>query len=303
MLPKPPPRHPQLGFIYAPPYRIQGHSVAGEATVVHVPELDLAFDIGACPKPVLPANVVALSHGHMDHIASIAYYFSQRHFQDMAPGHLVCPPSLEAPIRNLMDAWVNIEQQRTPHQITPLAPDDEINLKGHLYLRAFQTDHRVPSQGYAVIERRTKLKEEFAGLPQEQLVELKKQGTEITNAFQIPLIAYTGDTAAGPHLDRPEVTEADTLIAECTFLEPGHRGRARIGKHMHLDDILDLLEACKATHVILIHLSRRTMLNVARKTLDKYIPPRHRDRVHLLMDNRTNMARYDDQLAAAEAAE
>ncbi len=40
MLPKTPPRTGQVGFLYAPPYRIQGISVAGEQTVVQIPELD-----------------------------------------------------------------------------------------------------------------------------------------------------------------------------------------------------------------------------------------------------------------------
>ena len=45
MLPKPPPRGPRTGFIYEPPYRIQGESVAGEHTVVQIPELGLNFDM------------------------------------------------------------------------------------------------------------------------------------------------------------------------------------------------------------------------------------------------------------------
>jgi len=68
MLPKQPPRRPQLGFLYLPPYRVQGVSIAGEATAVQVPELDIGFDIGECPRAMLTSNLVALSHGHMDHI-------------------------------------------------------------------------------------------------------------------------------------------------------------------------------------------------------------------------------------------
>lgn len=80
MLPKEPPRRPQLGFLYLPPFRVQGLSTAGEESCVHLPEFDLAFDIGLCPRAVLSANAVALTHGHMDHAAALSYYFSQRHF-------------------------------------------------------------------------------------------------------------------------------------------------------------------------------------------------------------------------------
>lgn len=65
MVPRMPPQEARLGFVYSAPYRIQGVSVAGEQAVVHVPEFDLAFDIGLCPRPVLAAPTVALSHAHM----------------------------------------------------------------------------------------------------------------------------------------------------------------------------------------------------------------------------------------------
>ena len=55
MLPKPPPRDPSLGFLYLPPYRLFGESIAGETTCLQIPELDLGFDMGAySPRPILP---------------------------------------------------------------------------------------------------------------------------------------------------------------------------------------------------------------------------------------------------------
>ena len=90
MVPKPPPREGQMGFLFIPPYRIQGVSVAGEEAVVHVPELDLAFDVGLCPRPVLTAGTVCLSHAHMDHVAALPYWFSQRNFQKLGTGRVLC---------------------------------------------------------------------------------------------------------------------------------------------------------------------------------------------------------------------
>lgn len=301
MLPKEPVRRPQLGFIYAPPFRIQGVSIAGEATAVQVPELDLCFDIGECPRALLSSNIVALSHGHMDHIASLVYYFSQRHFQGMGTGTVVCHPDLEKPIRGLMDALVGIERQRTPYEIVTLEPEQQIPLKGNVVLRAFSTIHTVPSLGYACVELRSKLRADLVGLPQEQLVKLKDKGESITETHEIPLVTYMGDTLWGKHFDRPEVLDAKVLITECTFLEPGHRKRAGIGKHLHLDDIIRLLEMSSCPTVILTHLSRRTHLAQVRQVLDDAIPAQHRDRVHVLMDSRANKQRYERQLAEAEA--
>src|SRR4051812_48413589 len=66
MLPKPPPRETPPGFLYLPPFRIYGVSIAGEATCIQVPELDVCFDMGQCLRPSLAAKFVAISHGHMD---------------------------------------------------------------------------------------------------------------------------------------------------------------------------------------------------------------------------------------------
>ncbi len=299
--PAQPPRSPQMGFLYIPPYRIQGISIAGEQTFIQVPELDVCFDIGACPKPALTSKFIALSHGHMDHSAALAYYFSQRYFQDLGTGTVICHPEVAQPIRNVMTAWIDLEAQRTPYNVVALEPEQTLEIKNNVHLRAFETQHTVPSLGYVLMEMRSKLKPELADVPQEKLVELKKQGEAITQTHEIPLVCYTGDTMWGPHFEREDVLNAKILITECTFLEADHRDRAAVGKHLHLDDIIALLERSSAEAVILTHMSRRTHTNVVRKTLDEAIPAEHRDRVFVLMDGRANRHRYEQQKSEAEA--
>ena len=303
MLPNPPPRRIQHGFLYLPPFRVQGLSIAGEETVVQVPELDVCFDIGRCPRLAVASKYVALSHGHMDHSAGLAYYFSQRYFQGMEIGTVFCHPDLEKPIHKLMRAWVDLEAQRSPYRVVPLAPDSETEIKNNVHLRAFATAHTVPSLGYVAIERRSKLRPDLVGLPQEQLIELKNKGQDITRTVEIPLVCFTGDTAASPHFDRPDVLEAKVLITECTFIEPGHRSRAEIGKHLHLDDIIDLLDRCQAEAVVITHLSRRTHVATARDHMNRLIPAKHRDRVFLLMDGKTNRLRLESQVRQTQVEE
>lgn len=293
-----------MGFLYCHPYRVQGVSIAGEATAVQIPELDIGFDIGECPRALLSSNIIALSHGHMDHIASLIYYYSQRNFQGMGVGKVVCHPDLEQPIHNLMNALVDIERQRTPYGVVTLEAEQQIPLKGNIVLRAFSTIHTVPSLGYSCVELRSKLRADLVGMPQEKLVQLKEAGETITETHEIPQVTYMGDTLWGPHFERPEVLNARILITECTFIEPGHRKRAGVGKHLHLDDIVRLLELSAGGDnqaVVLTHLSRRTNLNLVRKVLDDAIPAEHRDRVHVLMDTRTNKQRYERQVAEAES--
>jgi ribonuclease Z len=297
---------------------VQGISVAGEQTVIQIPELDVAFDIGQCTRAVLSVPTIALSHAHMDHVGGLPYWFSQRYFQkiggethmpdksgDGKPkppvGRCVCHPELEQPLRGMMRAWEPLERQRTPFEILPIAPEESIELKNNVLLRAIETRHTVPSLGFSVLERRSKLKDEFRDLPQEKLRELRSRGIEITRQLEIPLVAYTGDTAPGEYLVRDEFAEAKIMIAECTFFEPGHGERARTGMHMHIDDIVRLLPVWKAEAIVLVHASRRTTIHYARERIAELAGP-HADRIHLLMDHRTNRQRYEAQLAGAAQA-
>jgi ribonuclease Z len=274
-------------------------SVAGEQTMVQVPELDVAFDIGMCPRVALTSPFIALSHGHMDHVGGLPYYFSQRMFQGMGMGTCVCHARLAEPLGRMMRSWIDLEQQETPHRIIGLEPDEQVQIKNDVFLRGIEVSHSSPSMGYAVIEHRSKLKSEYLDLPQESLRELKSKGVEITRTLEIPLVAYTGDTELGPYLYREEFASAKIVISECTFFEDEHRKRAAVGRHLHVDDIAALLDVWQAEAVILIHLTRRTNMAAAREQLVKRVGEETAQRVLFLMDYRSNRDRYEQQQARA----
>src|SRR5262249_38889426 len=75
-----------------------GYSVAGEETVIQIPELNVCFYIGRCPYFSLTSDYLCISHGHMDHLAGLPYYLSQRYFQGMKAGTVFLPRELERPV-------------------------------------------------------------------------------------------------------------------------------------------------------------------------------------------------------------
>jgi len=299
VLPKPPPRELSLGFLYCPPFRVYGESIAGEATCLAIPELDLGFDIGSCPRAMLPSKHLAITHGHMDHIGALAYYCSQRRFQGMGTAKIVCDERIPPAIKRMMDGYVDLERQRTPYDLVPLKPEQQVEIKNNIFLRGFPTEHAAPSFGYVAIERRTKLKTEYLDLPQEKLRDLKSRGVEITRTLEIPLITYLGDTQPGPHLVREDVRKSQIVICECTFFEPDHRDRAKVGQHMHVEAIAEWVRVLECQMLVLIHVSRRTNLAEARTQLVRLVGPERAEKIAFLMDAKANRARYEKQLADA----
>jgi ribonuclease Z len=264
-------------------FSLAGYSVAGEESLIIAPELDVVFDIGKCPREALNINHVLLSHGHMDHVAGLPYYFAQRDFQGIPVGTAVVPADLVDPLVDLMNAWGRVEGHVAPYHFVGLRPGEEYEIRRGLIARTFPTRHIVSSLGYAIIDVRQKLKEEFLGLEGPRIVELKKKGVEITRRVEVPLVAYLGDTAKANYASLPYVAQAKVLLIECTFFDEDHVKRARAGRHVHINDLPDMLEGMNNEHIVIIHVTRRTNLAAARKILHKSLPKDVLARVKFLM--------------------
>lgn len=271
-----------------------GSSLAGEETFIVAPELNVAFDVGRAQRELLGVDHVFLSHGHMDHAAGIAYYFSQRMFIDTPPGHLYAPVGLVEPIRDLLRLWAQIDGHEPPAHIHPVEAGVDVQLRRDMVVRPFAVNHpcrrqdqsTIDALGFSVIEVRQKIFEEYAQLTGPQIVELKRQGVQITRRVEIPLVAYTGDTAAGDFLELPYVRGAKVLLLECTFVEPDHMDRARAGAHLHVRDLGAIIPRLENEKILLIHLSRRTPLATAKAMLRRELSASDLERVSFFMEHR-----------------
>ncbi len=265
---------------------ILGFSMAGEESVVAAPEFNVIFDIGRAPQDIINLDYVLLTHGHMDHAAGIAYYFSQRNFLGNPGGSVILPRPLAGPVRRLMQVWAEIEGHPSPANIIPLDPGGEYTLRRNLVARAFSVPHGAPALGYSIIEHRHKLKPEFAAYSGRELAELKRKGVQIEYNTQVPMVAYCGDSPLGDYLDLPDVSRAKVVILECTFFDPDHVVRARAGRHMHAIDMPEAMRRIQSEHVLLFHLSRRTSMAVARRVLKDLLSRKDLDRITFLMDRK-----------------
>ena len=261
-----------------------GYSVAGEESVVQCPELNVCFDVGRAPQFALTSDLLCLTHGHMDHLAGIAYYASQRYFQGMKAGTILLPAELERPVDDLLRSWRGVERQMTPYALVPMRPGDYHEVRRDFGIRCFATHHGGPSLGYSLVDVREKLKPEFLELSGPEIVKLKRAGTEIQYRLEVPLIAYLGDTTAGRVFEHPDVVNADILVTECTFYEGDHRKRAKAGRHLHADQFAEILPTLKNRHIVITHVSRRTGVARAKRKLRKLVGDEQMRRITFLMD-------------------
>ncbi|MBT3279533.1 MAG: hypothetical protein HN909_00555 [Phycisphaerales bacterium] len=272
-----------LSTVVTPETTILGYSVAGEETVILCPELDVVFDIGRCPREALAPDHLLLSHSHADHSAGLLYYFAQRDFQGIGGGTCVLPANLVERAEELVHAWGRFEGHLPPYHFVGIRDGEDYEIRRGLIARAFKVRHNRGAVGYSVIDVRQKLKDEYLGLGQDDIIALKKDDVEITRRVEIPLVAYLGDTAAMNFSDLPHVRDAKTLLIECTFVDEEHTIRAKAGKHIYIEQLPEILEGMNNERVLITHITKRSNLGFARRRLKKLLAPELYERVSFLM--------------------
>jgi ribonuclease Z len=247
-----------LTTVKAADVTVRGVSVGGVYTSLHVPELDLAFDVGIAPRAAAGVSRLFLSHGHVDHTGALASLVGIRAlFGKPGPLTVYLPAEIEAPIQDAMAAMARM--QRWPLAITtvPLSPGDARELGGGLWVRAFRTFHPVPSLGYQLYRRISKLKPEHRGMAGEEIRRRKAAGEPLFEVVERLELAYATDTLIQVLEHEPTLFDSRVLILECTFLDARKSlADSRAGCHIHLDELVPLADRFRNEALVLMHFSQ-----------------------------------------------
>ena len=68
-------------------HKIEGISIGGQETSIILPSLKIAFDSGRCPQRCVYADVMCLSHTHMDHVGGAGMYVAEEFVESRASDH------------------------------------------------------------------------------------------------------------------------------------------------------------------------------------------------------------------------
>ncbi len=264
-------------------FSLEGYSRSTIETYVKVNELNICFDIGKCPMSLVHIPQVFISHFHGDHSLGLTYYIAHRNLAKLETGKIYVPASAEKAVQDLIRTQAALEQARRDYELIPVESGMEIEFKRNMTMRMFDTDHRIPSVGFQVIETRQKLKPEYQNLKQAEIVALKQKGIEIVSPIHIPHMTYVGDSTIKVFDWHPEILTSEILITECTFLTDDHYEEAEKRKHIHIKDIVPWLDQIESKYIVLMHFSMRYTRQEIKYHVNRWIPDEHKHRILLMI--------------------
>jgi ribonuclease Z len=239
--------------------------------------LQLVIDAGegmqlALGHHIWSPEVVALTHGHSDHLLGLPGFIASRRFAKGAqekPLTVVYPDgntavtTVREMVRNL---W---PREEFPVTWVPLKAGEEHRLAPTRVLQPFRAAHGggEPAHGYRVLEERRRLKPAFSALSQEEIrARVAAEGRDgLMEPYRHVVFAHTGDSMP---IDPAIVRHADILVHDATFLIEEDR-RDRI--HATTAEAIAVGREAGVRTLVLQHLSVRYERDEAVPALKKQV--------------------------------
>lgn len=273
-----------LVYFHHKGFEFEGISEGGVRTSIVCPNLDLMFDVGSQPIHHIHVGNLLLTHAHLDHSSGLPYFISQRSLRNIKPPKIFVPEEIYQDLDSILKLYQKIEGFEYQYDLQPATRGKLFEISASLFLRPFQTIHRIPSQGYTIYEKSKKLKSDFLGLKGEEIAIRRKMGEVLTEEKFSPIISFSGDTQIEYVLENEDVQKSKILFLECTYLDDKRDvARARKWGHLHLDEIASNAKYFQNERLVLIHFSKRYSFREIRELVKSKLPADLLERTHCFL--------------------
>lgn len=248
-------------------FTLTGYSRASKNTSFYIPEMKIMLDCGI-ENEYIPDHIF-VTHCHADHSKNIPLNLVQlgniKNKENTKKINFYVPQQMQNITREFIHVYYVMSKNNPNHKV-----HNKYNLIGvtentrmPLIIRnkkyiidIIKCFHTVPCVGYGFIEVRTKLKDEYKDLTREDIIKLKKTGVDIQQEIEVPLFCYLGDTDERVFVNNV-VDKYPVIIIECTFIHPDQLENAKNKKHIHINNIENILMTHTDKMFILYHFSDR----------------------------------------------
>ncbi len=208
-------------------FNITAYSTPLFSTWIFIEELGLLFDAGDGLSAGLlqksrKIKHAFISHADRDHLTGLVQFNQLNARADGYPK--IYYPADSGSFPALKDFLNKFDPHVTNTTWTPISAQEEIPLKGDLYIRSIRNGHILTDENihkslsYQLIQKKRKIKPEFKEMSGNEIAKIAKEKGQsfITTELVENILGYSGDS---PIEDYSRWDNTKILIHEATFLK------------------------------------------------------------------------------------